>query len=405
MFTQTNSSSPQLKVGLPYLFQASAVPASNGLNSASLAWPSGNRGLTQRLAGGPFTYTDRQPTPELLDLFYPNQPNGSFIISMSTANDGFRAVLLNLPEGLNPNPPFIIGYNTTQAINPSNDFTLRWAPFAGGTSNDFVHVRIDSPSGVAFRSAYGPGMPGALNGTNGLLLIPSNSLPAGRTLTARVIFARVLATNVTDYPGCTGAVMWYTQTEFLMRTTGAGDSTSPVVALASPPNNATNVPVNFPFGITFNETMRQSFSLFLSGSTAGRAFNWSPDLTTLVSTPNTGWGASTTLGWVLNPSDSLPFIADANNNPLAPETTFLFTTGTNTVPAAPAQLATPVRLVNGRYQIKVMGETNRSYAMQASTNLVNWSPLATNIAFGGMFTFTDTNAPAFPIRFYRGVAP
>ena len=68
LFTQTNSSSPQLKVGLPYLFQASAVPASNGLNSASLAWPSGNRGLTQRLAGGPFTYTDRQPTPELLDL-------------------------------------------------------------------------------------------------------------------------------------------------------------------------------------------------------------------------------------------------------------------------------------------------------------------------------------------------
>ena len=334
LFTQTNSSSPQLKVGLPYLFQASAVPASNGLNSASLAWPSNNRGLTQRLPGGPFTYTDRQPTPVDLDRFYPNQPNGSFIISMDTANDGFRAVLLNLPEGLNPNPPLIIGFNTTQAINPSNDFTLHWTGFSGGTSNDFVHVRIDSPTGVVFRTAYGPGLPGALNGTHGLLLIPSNSLPAGRTLPARVIFAKVLATNVTDYPGCTGAVMWYTQTEFALRTTGAGDSAPPVVTLARPASGTTNVPINQPLSLTFSENMGPNLVVFLNGSVAGRSFNWSPDLTTLVSPPITNWGAGLTLGWVLNPSDGLPRTADVNNNPLAPETTFLFTTGTNYVPAA-----------------------------------------------------------------------
>jgi hypothetical protein len=177
LFTQTNTSAPQLKTGLPYLFQAAAVPASNGLISASMGWPLGNRALTQRLPGGPFTYTDRQPTAALLDLFYPNQPNGSFTNSMSTSNDGTRSVVLNLPEDVNPGAPFIIGYNTTQAINPSNDFTLHWTGFTGGTSNDFVHVRIDSPTGVVFRTAYGPGMPGALNGTNGLVLIPSNTRP------------------------------------------------------------------------------------------------------------------------------------------------------------------------------------------------------------------------------------
>lgn len=406
LFTQTNTSAPQLKTGLPYLFQAAAVPASNGLNAASMGWVFGNRALTQRLPGGPFTFTDRQPSAGLLDIFYPHlPPNNGYIISMNTVNDGFPSVLLNMPDGVNPNAPFIIGFNTTQSINPSNDFILRWSPFTDGTSNDFVHVRIDSPTGVVFRTAYGPGAPGALNGTNGTVLIPSNSLPAGKILSARVVFGKVLTTNVTDYPGVTGAAMWYTQTEFLMRTTGAGDSTPPQVAIALPPNGATSVPVNHPFGLTFSETMRQSFSFFLSGSTAGRAFNWSPDLTVLVSTPVTNWGANLTLGWVLNPSDGLPLIADAASNPLAPETTFLFTTGTNSAPAAAPQLTQPTRLVDGRFRITVLGESNRTYAVQASTNLTNWTALATNIAFHGSFNFTDTNAPALPRRFYRGVAP
>jgi hypothetical protein len=220
-----------------------------------------------------------------------------------------------------------------------------------------------------------------------------------------VIFAKVIVTNVTDYPGCTGAAMWYTQTEFLMRTSGAGDSTPPTVVFAIPPNGATNVPMNRPFGLTFNETMRQSFSFFLGGSTAGRTFNWSPDLTSLVSTPTTGWGPNLTLSWVLNPSDSLPLIADAGGNPLAPETTFLFTTGTSNVSATAAQITQPTRLVDGRFRITLLGETNRTYSVQASTNLTNWVSLATNIAFNGTFNFTDTNTPALPYRFYRGVTP
>jgi hypothetical protein len=35
-----------------------------------------------------------------------------------------------------------------------------------------------------------------------------------------------------------------------------------------------------------------------------------------------------------------------------------------------------------------------------------WSNLGTALATnGGVFSFTDTNAPLFPIRFYRALSP
>jgi hypothetical protein len=36
-----------------------------------------------------------------------------------------------------------------------------------------------------------------------------------------------------------------------------------------------------------------------------------------------------------------------------------------------------------------------------SANLIDWTPLFTNQLVGGSWTFTDSNAPAFPRRFYR----
>jgi hypothetical protein len=40
-----------------------------------------------------------------------------------------------------------------------------------------------------------------------------------------------------------------------------------------------------------------------------------------------------------------------------------------------------------------------SYLIEASTNLYDWVPLVTNTA---PFSFTDTNAPGYSLRFYRG---
>ncbi|HEU5395550.1 MAG TPA: immunoglobulin domain-containing protein, partial [Verrucomicrobiae bacterium] len=53
---------------------------------------------------------------------------------------------------------------------------------------------------------------------------------------------------------------------------------------------------------------------------------------------------------------------------------------------------------NGAFQFYNQGVTGLTYTIQASTDLVNWVPLRTNVS---PFTFSDTNA--FPRRFYRSV--
>jgi hypothetical protein len=66
-------------------------------------------------------------------------------------------------------------------------------------------------------------------------------------------------------------------------------------------------------------------------------------------------------------------------------------------PAASLAVAAPVA---GHFSINVTGMTGQPYAVQASTDLVNWAALQTNTA---PFTFTDSGAGQFSERFYRAV--
>ena len=65
-----------------------------------------------------------------------------------------------------------------------------------------------------------------------------------------------------------------------------------------------------------------------------------------------------------------------------------------------AQLTAPLLLTNGNFQFTVSGISGSSYAVQTSTNLVNWISLQTNVA---SFQFATTNPAAERQRFYRAV--
>jgi subtilisin family serine protease len=58
---------------------------------------------------------------------------------------------------------------------------------------------------------------------------------------------------------------------------------------------------------------------------------------------------------------------------------------------------------NNSFQIRVSAGPNRSFTLQSSTNLVNWSAVATNTTSGsGTCDFTNTNLP--PKLFYRALS-
>jgi hypothetical protein len=88
----------------------------------------------------------------------------------------------------------------------------------------------------------------------------------------------------------------------------------------------------------------------------------------------------------------------------------LITNSYGSVTSAPANLivysnATPTLTIdststNGQFQFDILGVTGLNYSVQASSDLIDWVPLQTNVS---PFTFTDTNSTVFPQRFFRSV--
>jgi hypothetical protein len=68
----------------------------------------------------------------------------------------------------------------------------------------------------------------------------------------------------------------------------------------------------------------------------------------------------------------------------------------------PARLRLPMLNQYG-LRFVLNGTPESGYAVQASTNLTQWTALCTNLAQGGVIFFSDRQATNFPHRFYRAV--
>ena len=68
--------------------------------------------------------------------------------------------------------------------------------------------------------------------------------------------------------------------------------------------------------------------------------------------------------------------------------------------SAAAVLTAPPSFAGGGFQFTITGVPGFNYAVEASTDLVDWVPLITNTS---PFTFVDGDATNFPARYYRSV--
>jgi hypothetical protein len=84
---------------------------------------------------------------------------------------------------------------------------------------------------------------------------------------------------------------------------------------------------------------------------------------------------------------------------------------TNPVPAAPHLSAAPASASQpGGFQFSAAegGAVMQTLLIQATTNPADpnaWVQIGTLLPAANPFTFTDTNAAQYPLRFYRVVAP
>ncbi|GAA5115407.1 cadherin-like domain-containing protein [Luteolibacter yonseiensis] len=80
--------------------------------------------------------------------------------------------------------------------------------------------------------------------------------------------------------------------------------------------------------------------------------------------------------------------------------TVLSAFGTNANPVGLSSLP------DGTMGLRMVGIPGRSYVIQASSDMVNWTTLATKVAGpNGIFEFVDADAAGFPTRFYRLALP
>jgi hypothetical protein len=55
----------------------------------------------------------------------------------------------------------------------------------------------------------------------------------------------------------------------------------------------------------------------------------------------------------------------------------------------------------GQFAVTVATQAGKTYVLEASRNLITWTPVATNTATGGTWMFTDPNMAVTEARFFR----
>lgn len=180
----------------------------------------GPNDVTMELDGDEWNGGVEASTQANMDAMF---PPGTYTFTMQTVHDGLRQASLNLPATSLPNAPRLVNFNAAQAIDPQAPFTLQWEPFAGATTNDRIQIQIELATQWAWRSVYEspyPLSPDAINGLATSILIPAGTLPAGRQLTAFIIFIKVASLNTNSYPGAMGVVAFIANTSIPIATIG-----------------------------------------------------------------------------------------------------------------------------------------------------------------------------------------
>jgi hypothetical protein len=221
-YEQTGDGAPILQPVKTFDIDAAVDAASPGsVTSASLLLPDGApEALKLQSDGKTLNWGADALTQDGLDAAY---PDGAFTFQVAAAA-GTKTLVLNLTGDAYPNPPQLL--NLAGVVDPNRDWLVSWQPFNGGTENDFTQLHIEDGQGNKVFETPDFGKSGALNGTALQATVPGNTLAAGATYTARVVFQKNLALDTTQYPGALGVAGYATRTTFLF-SASAGVPTPP----------------------------------------------------------------------------------------------------------------------------------------------------------------------------------
>ncbi len=178
-------------------------------------------------SGGEYILEDDYTTRAAFDIAY---PAGTYRVQLGGSRDDSYTLNVSAPL---PDPSYITNFPAAQAIPNGQGFTLTWAPYAGGTTQDSILVTIDADDGSFSYDNASSGNSGNLSGTATQLTL--SNLPPNKSFTGTISLMKFSQGNLTNI---TSPLLAYSTafTEFSLHTVAAGPAitTQPASQYVSP---------------------------------------------------------------------------------------------------------------------------------------------------------------------------
>ena len=220
-FSQPGVNVPEASTNSPFEFFSFVDAVSSGTVTAArvLDPNSVTHTLTNSLATLRFQFSDSFTTNTDLDAAY---SNATYQLTITTVH-GTLTPSVTLTNDNYPTAPHITNWTTLQSVNPTSTFTVAWDAFTGGTTNDFVQLSIDDSLGSnVFATSSDFLDPARLTGASTSTIVPSNTLLAGQTYQAELMFVKVTSLDTNSIADSAGIGGFFSATDFRIRTANAG---------------------------------------------------------------------------------------------------------------------------------------------------------------------------------------
>jgi hypothetical protein len=200
-----------------------SLSSNQSANTVSLTLASGGTSnlLYTIVNPGEYLFIDNETNRAQFESIF---PEGDYVFD-ARASSSNEQVTVTLPASMpQPNAPHVSNFDAAQSMNPSQDFTVNWDPFMGGTAADLVFLSV----GYNAFQTPSPGTNGALNGLATSATIPAGTLVPNSNYVAQLSFFHVTGTSNATYSTSAYRV---TVTQFHINTSGTG---SPPPLMSNP---------------------------------------------------------------------------------------------------------------------------------------------------------------------------
>jgi hypothetical protein len=341
------------------------TPVNGAYGTATVTVTVNDGGTSNNIVTRNFTVTvnavNQLPTLDAISNLATNENAGLLTVNLSGISSGAANENQTLTVTAVSGNTNLVPHPTVNYTNASTAGSLTFTPLTNATGSAVISVTVND--GGASNNIFTRTFTVTLNATN---LSPTLNPVADIVVNASGRSQKVILTGISAGPTNTGKTIRVTAVSSNMRV-----ASRPVVLYSSP---ATNGTLTFRPGFS---TGTATISVTVNnGASSNNIITRTFKVTVVARNASTNLIASATM----------PF-GGANS-------------GANAAASLQASTLETAACARGEFALKVAGAAGHRYVVEASTDLVNWEPVATNAA---PFTFVDADAGRFAQRFYRSV--